>query len=109
MERVAALRRQAPRKAAEQFESAVAMEIESGAVQAEGMAGAEARGREEGERVLLIEGEGEGAMARWGEVREMWERGEKGLRDVNEGLGETVGRLERAVGVVEYLEGRRRK
>lgn len=44
---------------------------------------------------------------RWDEVRATWERGTEGLGALKGGLTESVARMERVGGVVEYLEGGR--
>lgn len=62
------------------------------------------------EEALLAQAEKEGRLdigqlQRWNEVQAMWERGTEGLVGLK-GLTETVARLERAEGVVGYLEGK---
>ncbi|KAF1916375.1 hypothetical protein BDU57DRAFT_516457 [Ampelomyces quisqualis] len=72
----------------------------------------------ENEELLDVDvdtGEGQGdvvgvlGLQREEEVRRNWERAVEGLGRLNGGMGETRARLERAGGVVEYLEGEKRK
>ncbi|KAF2495294.1 hypothetical protein BU16DRAFT_618134 [Lophium mytilinum] len=91
--RVAEMRRVAPGRAAERFRG-------------EFLRGGE--GVEEGEqRVGEKEGEVDlGALERWEEVAGLWERAVEGLGELKGGLPEQRARLERAGGVVGYLEGK---
>jgi kinetochor protein Mis14/NSL1 len=98
--RVAEMRRQAPRVAAERFQREYL-----GRVEVE-----EAGRKAEEERVgQVIKGEemlGLGPLERWDEVGRAWEGAAGGLGMLKGGLPEQRARLERAQGVVGYLEGK---
>jgi kinetochor protein Mis14/NSL1 len=66
------------------------------------MQGVEQRGKQDTKgEIDLVE------LKRWDEAQGTWEKGTKGLVKLKTDLTETVARLERAKGVVEYLEERR--
>ncbi|EON65439.1 hypothetical protein W97_04677 [Coniosporium apollinis CBS 100218] len=94
---VADLRRTAPLRAAQAFQTSFTRESET----------LDTKLKAE-EEALLAQAEKEGRLdigqlQRWDEVQAMWERGTEGLVGLK-GLTETVARLERAEGVVGYLE-----
>ncbi|KAF2455410.1 hypothetical protein BDY21DRAFT_396889 [Lineolata rhizophorae] len=113
-ERVADQRRGAPQAAAARFAEGFATEVardeeggEAAAAAAVGVVKEEEDGQgvggtEEG-GLLGVKGED---LRRWDEVRRTWERGTEGLVGLVDGLGEAVGRLERAKEVVAALEGK---
>jgi kinetochor protein Mis14/NSL1 len=98
-EKVADLRRVGPEKGALIFQEKWTAEEKAFEIQ---MQGVEQTGQEgvKGE-VDLPE------LKRWDEVQGTWERGTDGLVKLKTDLTETVARLERAKGVVEYLRERR--
>ncbi|OCK81221.1 hypothetical protein K432DRAFT_246108, partial [Lepidopterella palustris CBS 459.81] len=99
--RVADLRRTAPAQAAASFQSAFLAEDQ--AFQNEIKACDERIMEEKGE------GEREGLVKeglRWDEVQRTWVRAVEGLGRLKGGLPEARARMERAEGVVRYLEGR---
>ncbi|KAK7509990.1 uncharacterized protein IWZ02DRAFT_472383 [Phyllosticta citriasiana] len=105
-EKLADLRRDGPSRAADAWAASFGaqtatlqerqLEMRDAALAA---AQADARLLEEAELRPL---QGEGGE----EVRAMWERGAEGLVALKRGLTETVARVERANGVVGYVEGR---
>ncbi|KAF2807880.1 uncharacterized protein BDZ99DRAFT_572767 [Mytilinidion resinicola] len=92
--RVAEMRRVAPAQAAERFRGEYLRHVEE----------------EEEERARAVGGRDGGvdlgALERWEDVAGAWERAVEGLGALNGGLPEQRARLERARGVVGYLEGK---
>ena len=98
-EKVADLRRAGPEKAAALFKERWTAEEAAFETQ---MQGIEERGEQDTKgEVDLAE------LKRWNEVQGTWEKGTEGLVRLKTDLTETVARLERAKGVVEYLNERR--
>ncbi|KAK7712872.1 hypothetical protein SLS57_007616 [Botryosphaeria dothidea] len=98
-EKVADLRREAPKKAAEAYETAFVKESE----EMEHVAREhEAAMRSAAEDTKLDAGE----MRRWDDVQQMYEKGTQSLLDLKDELPGTMGRLDRANGVAKYLEGK---
>lgn len=98
-EKVADLRRVGPEKAAALFKERWAAEDAAFETQMEGVAGTseqDAKGE-----IDLVE------LKRWDDVQGTWEKGTEGLAKLKTDLTETVARLERAKGVVEYLGEKR--
>lgn len=96
---LANLRRSAPKEAARRFQSGFEDE---GRVWDEKLRDAEEKRLAEVKKVELdVVG-----LEREEETRKAWERGMSTLVGVKDGIGGTVARLERAQGVIGYLEGR---
>ncbi|KAE9985946.1 hypothetical protein BLS_002968 [Venturia inaequalis] len=98
-EKVADLRRVGPEKAAALFEERWAAEDADFEGQLESMLGTS--GQDEKGEIDLVE------LKRWDDVQGTWEKGAEGLVKSKTDLTETVARLERAKGVVEYLGEKR--
>lgn len=99
-ERVADLRRTAPKLAAGNFEAqflAESAQLDAELATSEGDAAA----TDEGARIVVDAA----AWQRWDDVARAWEKGTEGLAGLKEGLGETRAKVERAGKVVEYVEG----
>ncbi|KAK8227423.1 hypothetical protein IWZ00DRAFT_547215 [Phyllosticta capitalensis] len=107
-EKLADLRREAPSRAANAWSTK--FEAEMAALQARHLEARDAALRRANEDTRLLEQshleplQGESGD----EVRAMWERGTEGLVALKRGLTETVARVERAEGVVGYVEGEER-
>jgi kinetochor protein Mis14/NSL1 len=98
-EKVADLRRAGPEKAAALFKERWDAEEAAFEAQMEGVeqtSGQDTRGE-----IDLVE------LKRWDDIQGTWEKGTEGLVKLKTDLTETVARLERAKGVIEYLEERR--
>lgn len=98
-EKVADLRRIGPEKAAALYKERWAAEDAAFERQMEGVEGTseqDAKGE-----IDLVE------LKRWDDVQGTWQKGTDGLVKLKTDLTETVARLERAKGVVEYLGERR--
>ncbi|OCL02790.1 hypothetical protein AOQ84DRAFT_357217 [Glonium stellatum] len=98
VEKVADLRRTAPTLAAQAYQTAFLQESDQWEQEYRMR---EAQALQAPERVLDLD-----ELKRWDEVQRMWERGTEGLGMLKGGLPETRARLERAEGVVGYLEGK---
>ncbi|KAL0254943.1 hypothetical protein SLS55_009467 [Diplodia seriata] len=99
-EKVADLRREAPKKAAGAYEVAYLKEAEE--MERLGREREEAAIRAAAEETRLEAGE----MRRWDDVQQMWERGTQSLVDLKDALPETAARLKRAETVAQHLEGK---
>ncbi|TLD35297.1 putative kinetochore protein mis14 protein [Venturia nashicola] len=98
-EKVADLRRVGPEKAAKLFRERWAVEEAVFETQMETGAGTD--GQDGKGEIDLVE------LKRWDDVQGTWEKGTEGLVKLKTDLTETVARLERAKGVVEYLGEKR--
>ncbi|KAH7058982.1 hypothetical protein B0J12DRAFT_379666 [Macrophomina phaseolina] len=96
-EKVADLRREAPKKAAEAYQEAFVKESEE----------IERRAREREETAVCSAAGTKleaGEMRRWDDVEQMWERGTQNLVDLKDGLPGTTARVSRAQQVAHHLE-----
>ncbi|KAK0660333.1 hypothetical protein DIS24_g3443 [Lasiodiplodia hormozganensis] len=99
-EKVADLRREAPKKAVGAYETAYLMEAQKAARLAREREEAAVRAAADETRLDA------GDMRRWDDVRQMWERGTQSLVDLKDALPETAARLKRAETVAQHLEGK---
>ncbi|EOD48993.1 putative kinetochore protein mis14 protein [Neofusicoccum parvum UCRNP2] len=96
-EKVADLRRDAPKKAAAAYETSFMQESEE--MERRARDREEAAVRSAGEETKLDTGE----MRRWDDVQQMWEKGTQNLVELKDGLTETAARLDRAAKVADHL------
>jgi hypothetical protein len=99
LRRVAKLRRETPKAAAEEFQTSFEMEMERDGSNAREAARLLAEKKEDEDMLKLR------TVKRQKEMERTFETAIEKLEDVGKGMTDTVGRLERAGGVVEMLEG----